>query len=181
MFYVRGVGTADALLQHELTMRARWLGHGTMVLITLHGWGFWALWLWQGGFARALTWDPYGTNMLAGAISWLCGAILWVTATAYFRRKYFEVWQPPAVCTPSSMCAHMHAVLVAGHICSAADIVCAHIYPQVFKRTHILGFLGFIIFGYMHYTSLWAFVTPGALGPPESWQYLCLCCAQSCR
>ena len=71
---------------------ARGLGHGTMVLRTLHGWGFWALWIWQGEPARGIGWQPQGTNMLAGAISWLCGAALWVTATSYVRRNYFEVW-----------------------------------------------------------------------------------------
>ena len=69
----------------------RWLGHGTMVIVTLHGWGFWALWLWEGKPMRALIWDPHGTNMLAGAVSWVFGAALWVTATAYVRQRCFEV------------------------------------------------------------------------------------------
>jgi hypothetical protein len=32
---------------------------------------------------------------------------------------------------------------------------------QVFYRVHILGFLGFVIFGWMHHTSMWAFCMPG--------------------
>ena len=88
----------EALMQHGsvgCAYVARWLGHGTMVLLTLHGWGFWALWIWQGEPARGIGWQPQGTNMLAGAISWLCGAALWVTATSYVRRNYFEVWRLP--------------------------------------------------------------------------------------
>ena len=38
----------------------RWLGHGTMILLTLHGWGFWALWLWEGEYIRGFFWDSYG-------------------------------------------------------------------------------------------------------------------------
>ena len=69
-----------------------------MVLLTLHSWGFWALWIWQGEPARSVGWQPQGTNMLAGAISWLCGAALWVTATSYVRRNYFEVWRLNPAC-----------------------------------------------------------------------------------
>ncbi len=60
------------------------------MLLTLHGWGFWALWLWEGEYIRGFYWDAHGTNMLAGAVSWLSGAALWVTATSYVRRNYFE-------------------------------------------------------------------------------------------
>ena len=63
-----------------------------MLLLTLHGWGFWALWLWEGEPTRGLGWQPQGTNMLAGGISWLFGAALWITATSYVRRNFFEVW-----------------------------------------------------------------------------------------
>ena len=74
----------------QLCTLRRWLGHGTMALLTLHGWGFWALWLWEGEYIRGFYWDSHGTNMLAGAVSWLSGAALWVTATSYVRRNYFE-------------------------------------------------------------------------------------------
>ena len=66
-----------------------------MLVLTLHGWGFWAAWVWEGEYGRGLVWDSHGTNMLAGAVSWLCGAVLWITATSYMRRNYFEVRAPP--------------------------------------------------------------------------------------
>lgn len=89
---------APTVCSESIVMHTRWLGHGTMVILTIHGWGFWALWLWEGTPMRALTWDPHGSNMLAGAIAWVCGAALWVTATAYVRRNYFEVGHSPIVC-----------------------------------------------------------------------------------
>ena len=71
-------------------------------MLTIHGWGYWALWLWEGSYPRGLKWDPYGTNMLSGALSWFAGATLWVTSLSYIRRNYFEVrrnWaaSPPAL------------------------------------------------------------------------------------
>lgn len=33
---------------------------------------------------------------------------------------------------------------------------------QLFYRTHILGFLGFMVFGFAHHVSLWAYTLPGA-------------------
>lgn len=69
----------------------RWLGHGVVAVLTIHGWGFWALWLWEGTYSRGLIWDPYGSNMLSGGLSWFAGAILWVTSLAYVRRHFFEV------------------------------------------------------------------------------------------
>ena len=32
---------------------------------------------------------------------------------------------------------------------------------QLFYKTHILGFLGFMLFGFMHHTSLFAYTMPG--------------------
>ena len=64
-----------------------------MAILTIHGWGYWALWLWEGVYLRGLYWDPYGTNMLSGGLSWFAGAILWVTSLSYIRRNYFEVRQ----------------------------------------------------------------------------------------
>lgn len=32
---------------------------------------------------------------------------------------------------------------------------------QLFYKTHILGFLGFMLFGFMHHISLWAYTMPG--------------------
>ena len=44
----------------------RWLGHGTMAILTVHGCGFYFIWLWQHEWLRGLVWDRNGTNMLAG-------------------------------------------------------------------------------------------------------------------
>ncbi|KAK9845990.1 hypothetical protein WJX81_007894 [Elliptochloris bilobata] len=101
----------------------RWLGHGTMWLLTLHGWGYYALWISEADWLRGLQWDRNGTNMLAGTLSWLAGCALWVTSLAWVRRNYFEL----------------------------------------FYRTHILGFLGFMVFGFAHHVSLWAYTLPGVL------------------
>lgn len=32
---------------------------------------------------------------------------------------------------------------------------------QLFYRTHIIGFLGFMVFGFAHHVSLWAYTLPG--------------------
>ncbi|CAL8470322.1 g9864 [Coccomyxa elongata] len=101
----------------------RWLGHGTMWILSVHGCGFYALWLWEHDWLRGLVWDRNGTNMLAGTLSWLSGCALWFTSLEYVRRNYFEL----------------------------------------FYKTHILGFLGFMLFGFMHHVSLWAYTMPGLL------------------
>ncbi len=40
-------------------------------------------------------------------------------------------------------------------------LVCGVCAWQLFYKTHILGFLGFMLFGFMHHTSLWAYTMPG--------------------
>ncbi len=37
-----------------------------MAILTVHGCGFYALWLWEHNWLRGLIWDRNGTNMLAG-------------------------------------------------------------------------------------------------------------------
>ena len=64
-----------------------------VAILTIHGWGYWALWLWEGIYPRGLYWDAYGSNMLSGALSWGAGAALWFTSLSFIRRKYFEVHQ----------------------------------------------------------------------------------------
>ena len=64
-----------------------------VAILTIHGWGYWALWLWEGIYPRGLYWDAYGSNMLSGALSWGAGAALWFTSLSFIRRKYFEVRQ----------------------------------------------------------------------------------------
>ncbi|CAL5218771.1 g490 [Coccomyxa viridis] len=70
----------------------RWVGHGTMVLLTLHGFGFYGVWLYTAEYTRGLVWDRTGTNMLAGTISWLGGCALWATSVEYVRRRFFELF-----------------------------------------------------------------------------------------
>ena len=62
-----------------------------VAILTIHGWGYWALWLWEGIYPRGTYWDPYGSNMLSGGLSWGAGAILWFTSLSFIRRNYFEV------------------------------------------------------------------------------------------
>ena len=43
----------------------RWIGNWVMILLTLHGWFFWAAWIWEGAdgtapYDRGLWWDTYG-------------------------------------------------------------------------------------------------------------------------
>ena len=89
---------ADAVL---CCAHVRWLGHGTVAVLTLHGWGYWALWLWEGIYPRGLYWDAYGSNMLSGGLSWAAGAALWFTSLSFIRRKYFEV--RATFCAPQSL------------------------------------------------------------------------------
>ncbi len=62
-----------------------------MWILSVHGCGFYALWLWEHDWLRGLVWDRNGTNMLAGTLSWLSGCALWFTSLEYMRRNYFEV------------------------------------------------------------------------------------------
>ena len=72
----------------------RWLGHGTMWVLTLHGWGFYLFWLLQHEWLEGLAFEKYGTNMLSGTLSWVSGAALWLTSLEWVRRHYFEVCHP---------------------------------------------------------------------------------------
>ena len=40
----------------------RWIGHGTMLIITLHGFGFYGVWLFTGEYTRGLVWDRTGAR-----------------------------------------------------------------------------------------------------------------------
>ena len=72
----------------------RWLGHGTMWVLTLHGWGFYLFWLLQHEWLEGLAFEKYGTNMLSGTLSWVSGAALWLTSLEWVRRHSFEVGHP---------------------------------------------------------------------------------------
>jgi hypothetical protein len=156
----------------------RWLGYGTMWILTVHGCGFYGVWLWDHDWLRGLVWDRNGTNMLAGTLSWLSGCALWFTSLEYVRRNYFEVgilyttdlWQP-LDCRSS---ADAPCLNVGRNACNShKNLMMLLLVPQLFYKTHILGFLGFMLFGFMHHTSLWAYTMPG--------QFLLLNKASRCR
>ena len=69
----------------------RWLGHGTMLTISLHGLGYYVVWLDQGNWTGGLSWNASNTNLLAGTIAWLCGCILWASSITWVRRNFYEV------------------------------------------------------------------------------------------
>lgn len=69
----------------------RWLGHGTMLIISLHGLGYYVVWLDQGNWTGGLSWNASNTNLLAGTLAWLCGCILWASSITWVRRNFYEV------------------------------------------------------------------------------------------
>lgn len=87
----------------------RWLGHGTMAILTVHGCGFYALWLWEHNWLRGLIWDRNGTNMLAGGGPSLPVrstrqhrlSVRWDAPPAVFlelmRCARHQTWQPPSI------------------------------------------------------------------------------------
>ena len=50
---------SEANIKFSLS-RCRWVGHGTMVLLTLHGFGFYGVWLYTAEYTRGLVWDRTG-------------------------------------------------------------------------------------------------------------------------
>lgn len=86
-----------------------------MWILSVHGCGFYAVWLWEHDWLRGLVWDRNGTNMLAGTLSWLCGCALWFTSLEFVRRKYFEVrssaWRCPFLYHQSPQCENMSKLL----------------------------------------------------------------------
>ena len=60
--------------RHEcLTRVNRWIGNWVMILLTLHGWFFWAAWIWEGAagtspYNRGMYWDTYGALALHAAL-----------------------------------------------------------------------------------------------------------------
>ena len=69
----------------------RWLGHGTMLVASLHALGYCVKWLTQGEWTAGLTWNAASTNVLAGVIAWLCGCALWASSMSWVRRRFYEV------------------------------------------------------------------------------------------
>ena len=62
-----------------------------MLIVSLHGLGYYIVWMDQGNWTGALTWNARNTNLLAGVASWLCGCILWASSINWVRRNFYEV------------------------------------------------------------------------------------------
>lgn len=112
-----------------------------------------------------------GVNFLAGSLSYISGLVLWVTSISWVRRRFFEVRagllrcdSKPGRCRGASTggpaCGSDAGVSqgcppadAPGRLPAAAD-------TQVFYRFHVLCFLGFSLFAYMHYSGSWTYFLP---------------------
>ena len=62
-----------------------------MLIISLHGLGYYVVWLDQGNWTGGLSWNASNTNLLAGTLAWLCGCALWASSITWVRRNFYEV------------------------------------------------------------------------------------------
>ncbi|KAG2485287.1 hypothetical protein HYH03_015962 [Edaphochlamys debaryana] len=75
----------------QLIKYHRWLGHGTLLVFSLHSIGYLALWGKRGTLSQELVWDSAGwCNNLAGLISMCGGWVLWITCIPIVRRRLFN-------------------------------------------------------------------------------------------
>ncbi|GIL63792.1 hypothetical protein Vafri_17790 [Volvox africanus] len=71
----------------------RWLGHGTLMMYSLHGIIYMALWTKDGTLSTNMQWSMNSyVNNVAGLISLIAGWILWVTSIPYIRRRFFNLF-----------------------------------------------------------------------------------------
>ncbi|GIL93762.1 hypothetical protein Vretimale_66 [Volvox reticuliferus] len=71
----------------------RWLGHGTLMMYSLHGVIYMALWTKDGMLSTNMQWTMNGyVNNVAGLISLIAGWILWVTSIPFIRRRFFNLF-----------------------------------------------------------------------------------------
>lgn len=71
----------------------RWMGHGLMWILTLHGVGYLCVYASQDILSTQIIWSTgAGVNRLAGVISWASGVLLWVCSCEFVRRRYFELF-----------------------------------------------------------------------------------------
>ncbi|GLI65959.1 hypothetical protein VaNZ11_009641 [Volvox africanus] len=71
----------------------RWLGHGTLMMYSLHGIIYMALWTKDGTLSANMQWSMNSyVNNIAGLISLIAGWILWVTSIPYIRRRFFNLF-----------------------------------------------------------------------------------------
>ncbi|KAG2497451.1 hypothetical protein HYH03_004606 [Edaphochlamys debaryana] len=77
----------------QLIKYHRWLGHGTMLVYSLHGIGYMSYWTAEGTLSTMLDWGMgAGVNRLSGLVALCGGWLLWVTALPYIRRKLFNLF-----------------------------------------------------------------------------------------
>ncbi|KAG2497456.1 hypothetical protein HYH03_004611 [Edaphochlamys debaryana] len=77
----------------EMIKYHRWMGHGTMMVYTIHGIGILAMWSAEGILNQELHWsadEPY--NPVAGVVSLCGGWLLWVTCIPYIRREMYALF-----------------------------------------------------------------------------------------
>ncbi|KAL4436813.1 hypothetical protein ABPG75_003952 [Micractinium tetrahymenae] len=116
--WLTGLGYSQMIRYH------RWIGHGTMVVLSLHGWLYYIYWALTRDFWHEFSdWGNLSSiNFLAGSIAYAF-AVLWATSISWARRKFFEV----------------------------------------FYRCHLVCFVGFTLFSYLHYFWSWSMFLPGLL------------------
>ncbi|PNH12965.1 Ferric reduction oxidase 2 [Tetrabaena socialis] len=69
----------------------RWLGHGTLVMMSLHGIMYMGIWARDGILVSMLNWGmDAGVNRLSGLVALCGGWLLWVTSIPVVRRRLFN-------------------------------------------------------------------------------------------
>ncbi|KAG2427422.1 hypothetical protein HXX76_012358 [Chlamydomonas incerta] len=71
----------------------RWLGHGTLLVYSIHGITYMGMWASAGTLTTMLDWGMgAGVNRLAGLIALCGGWLLWITSIPIIRRRFFNVF-----------------------------------------------------------------------------------------
>ena len=71
----------------------RWLGHGVLTLVALHGLTYHLVWLASGQWAAKALEQGSGHNNLLGSVAFLFGLALWLSSLEAVRRANFEVFK----------------------------------------------------------------------------------------
>lgn len=72
----------------------RWVGHFTMLAVTVHGICYYVLWAFQPGvnfWTEFSSWKD-SIPFFPGTLAWFFGVPLWITSLYYCRRRIFEVF-----------------------------------------------------------------------------------------
>ncbi|XP_031477463.1 ferric reduction oxidase 7, chloroplastic-like [Nymphaea colorata] len=82
----------DIPFEHAIRYH-KWLGHVTLILLTLHGLVVILIWIAQGTLqAKIILWQTDGIAHCPGAVSLLAGLLMWLTSLSPVRRKRFELF-----------------------------------------------------------------------------------------